>query len=128
MSSTTIENIDQARNLVAAAIEGRERWGKNYDANSIDGGAEALMDSLIILRKHGEDGSAIVKANQETGAAKGREAKWKHQRDAALESARVSAGELAVVIDEIEDSRLALRVALANVAALSVRSDSVTSE
>ena len=121
MSSTTIENIDQARELVAAAIEGRERWGRNYDAGSIDGGAEALMDALIILRQHGEDGSAIVRANQETGAAKGRAAKWKQQRDAALEAARVSAEELEVVIEEMEDSRRALRVALANVAALQPR-------
>ncbi len=118
MSSTTIENIDQARALVAEAIAQRARWGRNYDADSIDGGPEALLDALIILNQHGEDGSQIVRANQATGAAKGREAKWRKQRDLALADSRVAQDTLKKVITELDDSRAALRVALANSAAL----------
>ena len=102
-------NIDEARALVSHAIEQRKRWNLSFTAKDLDGGPDVLLDALIVLREHGEDGSEIVKAHQDAGAAKARAAKWKKKLDEALEDTRAAQEELQTIRQELSDTRDTLR-------------------
>ena len=99
--------IDEARAVVNETIEGRKRWCQQFDAATI--GVEKILDALVVLREHGEDGAEVTAANRRTGAAKGREAKWKGKMEHAQQELAQTRDRMEELEEQLKDANTAIR-------------------
>ena len=107
-------NIEEARQLVADTVAGRKKWGKHFEVGS----TENVLDALIVLSEHGEDGAEVTKAHRETGAAKARETKAKQRLEEQKELNQPLHQEIEALTEALKDARVLIRSQRAQVAAV----------
>lgn len=72
--------LERAENLVAHVVRERARWGKMFDADSLN--LEEVLDALVFLHENESQTEkdlreSLRKSQQQLGAAKAREARLK---------------------------------------------------
>jgi len=101
--------IQEARELVRAAGNSRERWGQAFQAKDVIGGVNGLLDAVMTLREYKEDGSEVLELQNHLKGAKAREARWLKERNEAVEKLKVSIEAYARVEEDLEAAKEVIR-------------------